>query len=136
MIRGKNLAWDYYWGNGNTAEAVAKQFKSTREDQDEFAIIRNEALRVRWRSLSRSNCPIEVAQNLFRMKMVKKATKKNIDSDQDEGPRKGTNLESLAGLRPVFAAGRKCNRWNPHKWSDGCCFRIDYEWSHGEGIKL
>ena len=28
---------DYYWGMGNTAEAVANQFKVSREDQDEFA---------------------------------------------------------------------------------------------------
>ena len=28
---------DYYWGMGLTAEAVAKQFKVSREDQDEFA---------------------------------------------------------------------------------------------------
>jgi len=28
---------DYYWGMGNTAEAVAQQFKVSREDQDEFA---------------------------------------------------------------------------------------------------
>ena len=28
---------DYYWGMGNTAEAVANQFKVSREDQDEFS---------------------------------------------------------------------------------------------------
>ena len=28
---------DYYWGMGNTAEAVANQFKVSREDQDDFA---------------------------------------------------------------------------------------------------
>jgi acetyl-CoA acyltransferase len=28
---------DYYWGMGLTAEAVAQQFKVSREDQDEFA---------------------------------------------------------------------------------------------------
>ena len=28
---------DYYWGMGNTAEAVANQFNISREDQDKFA---------------------------------------------------------------------------------------------------
>ena len=28
---------DYYWGMGNTAEAVANQFNISREDQDEFS---------------------------------------------------------------------------------------------------
>jgi acetyl-CoA acyltransferase len=28
---------EYYWGMGNTAEAVAKQFNVSRDDQDEFA---------------------------------------------------------------------------------------------------
>ena len=29
---------DYYWGMGNTAEAVAQEYKVSREDQDEFAL--------------------------------------------------------------------------------------------------
>ena len=33
----KNGKEDYYWGMGNTAEAVANEFKVSREDQDEFA---------------------------------------------------------------------------------------------------
>jgi acetyl-CoA acyltransferase len=28
---------DYYWGMGYTAEEVAKQYKITREEQDQFA---------------------------------------------------------------------------------------------------
>ena len=28
---------DYYWGMGNTAEAVAEKYRVSREDQDEFA---------------------------------------------------------------------------------------------------
>src|SRR5690606_36199704 len=33
----KNGKEDYYWGMGLTAEAVAKKYQITREDQDEFA---------------------------------------------------------------------------------------------------
>ena len=40
---------EYYWGMGNTAEAVANQFKISREDQDEFAYNSHmKALRAQW----------------------------------------------------------------------------------------
>ena len=29
---------DYYWGMGYTAEEVAKQYKISREEQDQFAL--------------------------------------------------------------------------------------------------
>jgi len=113
---------DYYWGMGNTAEAVAKQFKVSREDQDEFAYHSHmKALRAQAEDRFQDQIvPIEVAQTYLDEK-GKKATKKYTVT-KDEGPRKGTNLEALAGLRPVFAAGGSVTAGNSSQMSDGAAF--------------
>jgi acetyl-CoA acyltransferase len=53
----------------------------------------------------------------------KKATKSYTVS-KDEGPRKGTSLEALAKLRPVFAAGGSVTAGNSSQMSDGAAFVI------------
>ncbi len=113
---------DYYWGMGNTAEAVAEQFKVSREDQDEFAYNSHmKALKAQAEDRFQSQIvPIEVEQNYID-ESGKKATKKYTVT-KDEGPRKGTSLEALAGLRPVFAAGGSVTAGNSSQMSDGAAF--------------
>jgi acetyl-CoA acyltransferase len=113
---------DYYWGMGNTAEAVAKQFKVSREDQDEFAFNSHmKALRAQAEDRFQSQIvPIEVEQ-IYVDDNGKKATKKYTVT-KDEGPRKGTSKEALAGLRPVFAAGGSVTAGNSSQMSDGAAF--------------
>ncbi|TFG77125.1 MAG: acetyl-CoA C-acyltransferase [Flavobacteriales bacterium] len=113
---------DYYWGMGNTAEAVAEQFKVSREDQDEFAYNSHmKALKAQAEDRFQSQIgPIEGAQNYID-ESGKKATKKYTVT-KDEGPRKGTSLEALAGLRPVFAAGGSVTAGNSSQMSDGAAF--------------
>tara|TARA_R110002012_G_scaffold322108_1_gene555904 strand:+ start:10954 stop:12144 length:1191 start_codon:yes stop_codon:yes gene_type:complete len=113
---------DYYWGMGNTAEAVAKQFKVSREDQDEFAYHSHmKALRAQAEDRFQDQIvPIEIEQTYLDEK-GKKATQKYTVT-KDEGPRKGTNLEALAGLRPVFAAGGSVTAGNSSQMSDGAAF--------------
>lgn len=113
---------DYYWGMGNTAEAVAKQFNVSREDQDEFAYNSHmKALRAQAEDRFQSQIvPIEVEQT-YVDDNGKRATKKYTVT-KDEGPRKGTNKEALAGLRPVFAAGGSVTAGNSSQMSDGAAF--------------
>lgn len=113
---------DYYWGMGNTAEAVAKQFNVSREDQDEFAYNSHmKALRAQAEDRFQSQIvPIEVEQT-YVDDNGKRATKKYTVT-KDEGPRKGTSLEALAGLRPVFAAGGSVTAGNSSQMSDGAAF--------------
>ncbi|NNM22468.1 MAG: acetyl-CoA C-acyltransferase, partial [Flavobacteriaceae bacterium] len=81
---------DYYWGMGNTAEAVANQFKVSREDQDEFAYNSHmKALKAQAENRFQDQIvPIEVEQT-YVDENNKKATKKYTVT-KDEGPRKGT----------------------------------------------
>ncbi|MBT8315214.1 MAG: acetyl-CoA C-acyltransferase, partial [Maribacter sp.] len=82
---------DYYWGMGNTAEAVANEFKVSREDQDEFAYNSHmKALNAQAEDRFQDQiAPIEVEQT-YLDENGKKATKKYTVT-KDEGPRAGTS---------------------------------------------
>ena len=113
---------DYYWGMGNTAEAVANQFKVSREDQDEFAYNSHmKALKAQAENRFQDQiAPINVNQ-IYLDSNGKKATK-SYTVTKDEGPRKGTSKEALAKLRPVFAAGGSVTAGNSSQMSDGAAF--------------
>ena len=51
----------------------------------------------------------------------KKATRKYV-FDADEGPRKGTSMEALSRLKPVFAQGGSVTAGNSSQTSDGAAF--------------
>ena len=113
---------DYYWGMGNTAEAVAQEFKVSREDQDEFAYNSHmKALKAQSEDRFQDQIvPIAVEQNYIDQN-GKKATKKYTVT-KDEGPRKDTSLEALGRLRPVFAANGSVTAGNSSQTSDGAAF--------------
>ena len=113
---------DYYWGMGNTAEAVANQFKVSREDQDEFAFNSHmKALKALAENRFKDQIvPIEVEQT-YVDENGKKATKKYTVT-KDEGPRAETSLDALAKLRPVFAANGSVTAGNSSQMSDGAAF--------------
>ncbi len=113
---------EYYWGMGLTAEAVANQFNVSREDQDAFAFQSHmKALRAQAEDRFQDQIvPIDV-EHTFVNEAGKKETK-IYRVTKDEGPRKGTSLEALAKLRPVFAAGGSVTAGNSSQMSDGAAF--------------
>lgn len=113
---------DYYWGMGNTAEAVAQEYKISREDQDEFAYnSHKKALKALDEDRFQDQIvPIEVAETYVDAK-GKKATK-TFTVNKDEGPRRGTSIEALGKLRPVFAANGSVTAGNSSQTSDGAAF--------------
>ena len=113
---------DYYWGMGNTAEAVANQFKVSRKDQDEFAFKSHmKALKAQAENRFQDQIvPIEVEQT-YLDENGKKAIKK-YTVNKDEGPRKGTSIAALNNLRAVFAAGGSVTAGNSSQMSDGAAF--------------
>ncbi|MEZ7893855.1 MAG: acetyl-CoA C-acyltransferase, partial [Polaribacter sp.] len=113
---------DYYWGMGNTAEAVANQFKVSREDQDEFAFNSHmKALKAQSENRFQDQIvPIEVEETYLGAD-GKKATRKYI-VNKDEGPRAGTSIAALNKLRAVFAAGGSVTAGNSSQMSDGAAF--------------
>ncbi len=113
---------DYYWGMGNTAEAVANEYKVSRQDQDEFAYNSHmKALKAQAEDRFQDQIvPIEVEQT-FVNEAGKKETK-SYTVNKDEGPRADTKKEILAKLRPVFAQGGSVTAGNSSQTSDGAAF--------------
>lgn len=113
---------DYYWGMGLTAEAVANEFNISRQEQDEFAYqSHTKALNAIDNGLFKDEIvPIEIDE-VFVGQDNKRQSKKYV-VDTDEGPRRGTTVEALANLKPVFAQGGSVTAGNSSQTSDGAAF--------------
>ena len=112
---------NWYWGMGLTAEAVAKEFKVSREEQDKFALHSHEkAIKAIKEGKFRDEIvPIEV-EHIFLDENEKRQVKK-YTVDTDEGPRP-SKLEKLNSLKPVFAQGGSVTAGNSSQTSDGAAF--------------
>ncbi|MNX47490.1 3-ketoacyl-CoA thiolase [compost metagenome] len=112
---------DWYWGMGLTAEAVAKDYNVSREDQDAFALkSKQKAIAaIQNGHLKDGIVPITVKENY--LKDGKIATREYV-VDTDEGPRADTSLEALGKLKPVFAANGSVTAGNSSQTSDGAAF--------------
>lgn len=113
---------DWYWGMGNTAEAVAEKYIVSREDQDEFAFhSHRKALEAQQAGkFDEDIVPIEM-EEIFLDPNGKRAERK-YTVGADEGPRKGTTPEALARLKPVFMNGGTVTAGNASQMSDGAAF--------------
>jgi acetyl-CoA acyltransferase len=110
---------DYYWGMGLTAEAVANQYKISREDQDAFAYASHQkALKAQKNgAFDDQIVPITIEETYIDDNGKKAMRTYNVD--RDEGPRADTSLEALAKLRPVFANNGSVTAGNSSQTSDG-----------------
>ncbi len=113
---------DWYWGMGLTAEAVAKDFKVTRDAQDEFAFHshRKAAAAIDGGRFAPGIAPITVNE-VYLDENEKRQERQHI-VDTDEGVRRDTTTEGLARLRPVFAQGGTVTAGNSSQTSDGAAF--------------
>ncbi len=111
----------YYWGMGLTAEAVAKQYNVSREDQDVFSLLSHEKAlaAIQGGRFVNDIVPIEV-EHVFLDENEKRQSKKSI-IDTDEGPRL-SSLDGLLSLKPVFAADGSVTAGNSSQTSDGAAF--------------
>ena len=112
---------NWYWGMGLTAEAVAKEFKVSREEQDLFALQSHEkAIKaIKEGRFKDQIVPIDV-EHIFLDENEKRQVK-NYTVDTDEGPRP-SKIEKLNSLRPVFAQGGSVTAGNSSQTSDGAAF--------------
>ena len=115
---------DYYLSMGLTAEAVAKEYNVSREDQDAFSY--NSHLKagnaIKQDFFKSGILPINVEEVYLDEKGKKQ--KRNFTVDTDEGVRADTSLEGLAKLKPAFALGGSVTAGNSSQTSDGAAFVI------------
>jgi len=113
---------DYYLSMGLTAEAVAKEYNVSRQDQDEFSYnSHKKALHAISSGYFKDGIlPINVEEVYLDEKGKKQ--KRNYVVDTDEGPRADTSIEVLSKLKPAFAAGGVVTAGNSSQTSDGAAF--------------
>ena len=115
---------DYYTSMGLTAEEVAKKYKISRDQQDEFAY--NSHMKaldaIQTGKFKDEIVPIEINE-VYLDESYKRQTKKYI-VDTDEGPRADTSIEALTKLKAVFAQGGSVTAGNSSQTSDGAAFVI------------
>ena len=114
----KNGKEDYYWGMGLTAEAVAKEYNISREDQDAFSYGSHQKALAALESgaFKEQIVPIKIEETYLEGNTKKT---RNYVVDTDEGPRADTAIDKLAKLRPVFSAGGSVTAGNASQTSDG-----------------
>ncbi len=115
---------DYYLAMGLTAEAVAKEFKVNREDQDAFALNSHQKAKhaIDNGYFKSGILPINVEQ-VYVNEKGKRAVK-NYIVDTDEGVRADTTVEALGKLKPAFALGGSVTAGNSSQTSDGAAFVV------------
>ena len=115
---------DFYLSMGLTAEAVAKEYNVSREDQDAFSynshVKAGNAIKEGY--FKSGILPINVEE--VYLDGNGKKQKRNYTVDTDEGVRADTTLEGLAKLKPAFALGGTVTAGNSSQTSDGAAFVI------------
>lgn len=108
----KDGLWDAFHGYhmGNTAENVAQKWQITREEQDKFALA--------------SQNKAEAAQKAGKFKdeiapVTIKGRKGDVVVSDDEYPKHGTTLDTLAKLRPAFDKNGTVTAGNASGINDG-----------------
>ncbi len=115
---------DYYLSMGLTAEAVANEYKVSRDEQDEFSTRSHQKAATALQNgyFKEGILPIQVEQIY-----VDEGGKRKIKTytvDTDEGVRADTTPEILAKLKPAFAVNGSVTAGNSSQTSDGAAFVI------------
>ena len=108
-----------YCNMGITAENLAKEYKITRREQDEFAYNSHQKAAAAWKA------------GKFEKEIVRFETRgldgKTVTLQQDECVRAETSLEKLAELKPAFLAGGTLTAGNSSPVTDGAAFMLVME---------
>lgn len=113
---------DFYLNMGLTAEAVAKEFQVSREEQDAFAFASHQkALQAIQNGHFKTGILPITVQEVYLDEKGKKQ-KRSFVVDTDEGVRADTSLDGLAKLKPAFAVNGTVTAGNASQTSDGAAF--------------
>jgi acetyl-CoA acyltransferase len=114
----------YYTSMGLTAEEVSKQFKVTREEQDQFSYESHMKAAAAWKAgkFKDEVVPVTVKETYVDENNKKKTREFVVDTD--EGIRADTTVEGLSKLKPVFSVGGTVTAGNSSQTSDGAAFVV------------
>jgi acetyl-CoA acyltransferase len=112
---------NYYTSMGLTAEEVSKQYKVSREEQDQFSYESHMKAAAAWKDGKFKDEVVPITVKEVYVENNKKKTREFVVA-QDEGIRADTTVEGLSKLKPVFAAGGTVTAGNSSQTSDGAAF--------------
>ena len=115
---------DYYLSMGLTAEAVASEYKVSREDQDAFSFNSHKKAGNAIKEGYFKSGILPITVNEVYLDGKGKKQKRDYIVDTDEGVRADTSPEGLAKLKPAFALGGSVTAGNSSQTSDGAAFVI------------
>jgi acetyl-CoA acyltransferase len=126
---------EIYCSMGQTAENVANKYGVGRQEQDDFGY------RSHMRAIEAQDAgkfkdeivPLEIEQVVMDNG---KPTRRSIVFDADECPRRGTTLDAMAKLRPVFAKNGTVTAGNSSQMSDGAAAVLLMERERAEAAGL
>ncbi len=105
--REDGLLPDAYISMGETAENLARLKGITRQEQDEFAVS------------SQNRAEKAIADGFFAREITPITTPDGTVVSTDDGPRAGTTLEGISGLKPVFRPDGTVTAGNACPLNDG-----------------
>jgi len=109
---------EVYISMGLTAENVADKYGVSREDQDEFALKSHQKAVKAWEEgyFDKQITPVEVVHKY--VTSGGEMAEESFTFNQDEGPRKDTSIDALAGLNAAFKQGGSVTAGNSSQMND------------------
>ncbi|HUF03471.1 MAG TPA: acetyl-CoA C-acyltransferase [Aridibacter sp.] len=115
---------DYYLNMGLTAEALAKKYEISREEQDKFSLRSHEKAAAAQDSGNFKDEIVPLTVYVDELEENGRARRKEVVFEDDEGVRRDTSLEGLAKLRPVFHAKGSVTAGSSSQMSDGAAASV------------
>jgi acetyl-CoA acyltransferase len=112
---------DSYLGMGMTAELVAQKYAVDREKSDAFSLASHQKAVA---AIEAGRFKGEIVPLTVALPLDNGGKPKTITFDTDEGPRKDSDMASLAKLKPAFAAKGIVTAGNSSQMSDGAAATI------------
>ncbi|MBV1778927.1 acetyl-CoA C-acetyltransferase [Paeniglutamicibacter sp. ABSL32-1] len=103
---------DAYISMGQTAENVAQHLRISREEQDQWAV------------LSQNRAEAAIKAGFFEREITPLTLPDGTIVSKDDGPRFGTTLDSVSGLKPVFRENGTVTAANACPLNDGAAAAI------------
>jgi acetyl-CoA acyltransferase len=106
---------------GLTAERLAKKYDITREQTDAFALASHQKAIA---AIDAGRFKEEIVPLKVTLSSGNGTVPEPVTFDTDEGPRRDTNMEALAKLRPAFATDGVVTAGNASQVSDGAAATV------------
>ena len=115
---------DFYLNMGLATENVARKYEVSREEQDAFALRSHQRAIAALDADKFKDETVALTVTVEELDAKGKKQRREITFDKDEGPRRDSNADALAKLRPAFHVKGTITAGNSSQMSDGAAAAI------------